>query len=268
MSTMQPIADKHDLKKAAKHIKANYDPAYSLIWHIGIESGLRVTDLTELEYCNIDFEAGTVTVAENKGSRANKARARLRVLEQVKLELIGRYSDDSKRMMGIFVSKAKDIYDVIPEELKPLVDARIKDAMNKAKPKMRTTRLTQATLTKIKARQKKYSAIDDGFLFSRATMRSSNRAKNITGVITRQSCYRVFSSLTAFMATLGKKLKIACHSLRKIFAFHLYTSSGNDIGLLMSTIGHSTAAMSLRYIGIGDAEKDTAVENMFAYFDN
>jgi len=267
MSTMQPISDKHDLKKASKFIKQNFDGAYSLIFQVAIETGYRITDVTELRYENIDFDNQTITIKENKGSRANQARARLKVLEAVKLELIGRYSDDSRRMMGIFVLKAKDIYAVIPDSLKPLVDIRIKEAMAKAKPKVRTTKLSHQTLIKIQARAKKFNLVDEGFLFARTTLLNSNRARNTEGVISRQSCFKVFSQLNGFMATLGKKVKVACHGLRKTFAKSLYTSSGNNIGLLMKTIGHSSVSQSLRYIGIDDTEQMDAVGVMFEYME-
>ena len=265
MAYVEPIADKKHLKKAGQYIKQNFDPAYSLIWQIGIETGYRITDITEMKYADIDHDTGTIKIAENKGSRANKARARLKVLEQVKNELIATHSNDKNKMMQVFITKPKDVYKLIEGAHKLGVDNRISEAMDKAPAKFRTAKLSAPTLLKVKARAKKYSAIDDGFLFSRATMRNSNRAKNIAGVITRQSCYKVFSQLTGFMATLGQKVKIGAHSLRKIFARTLYTSSGNNIGLLMKVIGHSSPEMSLRYIGINDTEQLNAMDVMFEY---
>lgn len=267
MAYVEPIADKQHIKKAAKFIKDNFDPAYSLIWQIGVETGYRITDITELKYSDIDHDNCTIKVAENKGTRSNQARARLKVLEQVKNELIAKYSNDNQKMMQVYITKPKDVYSLVQDDLRPLVDARIATAVSKAPVKYRIAKLSKLTLVKIKARGHKYSFIDDGFLFARSTM-ASNRAKNCTGVITRQSCYRVFSQLTGFMAALGQKVRIACHSLRKIFARHLYTSSGNNIGLLMKVIGHSSPEMSLRYIGINDTEQLDAMDNMFTYFNN
>lgn len=264
MAYVEPIADKQHVKKAARFIKENFDPAYALIWQIGIETGYRITDITELKYSDIDHDSSTIKVAENKGTRSNQARARLKVLEQVKNELIAKYSNDNQKMMQVYITKPKDVYGLITDDLKPLVDARIATAISKAPIKYRTAKLSAQTLIKINARAKKYNFIDDGFIFARSTL-NSNRARNASGVITRQSCYRVFSQLTGFMLTLGQKVRIACHSLRKIFARHLYTSSGNNIGLLMKVIGHSSPEMSLRYIGINDTEQLDAMDNMFKY---
>ncbi|HIO11945.1 MAG TPA: integrase [Methylococcales bacterium] len=264
MAYVEPIIDKNHIKKASRFIKDNFDGAYHLIWKLGTETGLRITDLCELEYSNFDYDNRTVKIAENKGTRANKARAKLKVLEQVKNELIALFSSDTNEMMKVFITKPKDIYSLIPDTLKPLIDVRIKDAEDKAPVKYRVAKIGLPTITKIQARQRKYSKIDNGQLFSRSTL-SSNRARNIAGVISRQACYKVFSQLTEFMATLGTKVKIACHSLRKIFARHLYVSSGNNIGLLMKVLGHSSEQMSLKYIGINQDEELDAIDNMLNY---
>jgi integrase len=266
VSYVEPITNKQHLKKCSRYITQNFDSAYSLIWQIGIEAGYRITDITQLKYSNINFTNNTIKIAENKGSKSSAARAKLKVLEQVKNELIALHSNDNRRMMQVFITKPKDVYSLIPEQLKPLIDSRINEAMTKAPLKYRTAKLSPGTVKRIQTRMAKYSFIDNGDVFARSTL-GSNRSRNTDGVITRQSCYRVFSRLTAFMATLGEVVKVACHSLRKIFARHLYVSSNNNIGLLMKTIGHSSAEMSLRYIGINDSEQLTAIDNMFAYYD-
>lgn len=266
MSYVEPIANKQHLKKCGRYIKQNFDAAYSLIWQVGIETGYRITDITQLQYKDINFDTKTVTIAENKGSKAAKARARLKVLEQVKNELIALYSNDNHQMMQVFITKPKNVYKLIPESLRPIIDSRISEAMTKAPLKYRTAKLSPGTIKKLQTRMNKFKLIDNGDVFARSTL-GSNRSRNTDGVITRQSCWKVFSKLTAFMATLGEVVKVACHSLRKIFARHLYTSSGNNIGLLMKVIGHSSPEMSLRYIGINDTEQLTAIDNMFTYFE-
>jgi hypothetical protein len=99
MAYVDPIADKRHIRKAARFIKDNFDPAYSLIWQIGIETGYRITDITELKYSDIDQDNSTIKVTENKGTRSNQARARLKVLEQVKNELLAMYSNNNQKMM-------------------------------------------------------------------------------------------------------------------------------------------------------------------------
>ena len=265
MSYVNPISNKQHLIIAENHIQSNFDAAYHLIWRVGTETGFRITDITEMQYSNVDFEKGTISIAENKGTKARKARARLKVLEQVKNELIATFSNDPAKMMSVFITPVKDIYPLVTDLMRPLVDKRIKEAMEAAPEKKRTAKLSKRTLEMLKARQEKYRAIDEGNVFSRRTL-SSNRAKNTEGVITRQACWKVFTKLTEVLNGLGEAIKVGCHSLRKIFARHLYFATDKDIGLLMRTIGHSSPEMSLRYIGITQQEELDAQDKLFAYF--
>ena len=265
MSYVNPIANKQHLLIAESHIKENYDAAYHLIWRVGTETGFRITDITEIQYKDIDFNSGTVRIAENKGTKARAARARLKVLEQVKNELIAANSSSPEKMMQVFITPAKEIYPLVTDLMRPMVDKRITEAMEAAPEKFRTAKLSKRTLSMLKTRQERYRAIDEGSVFSRRTL-SSNRARNTEGVITRQACWKVFSKLTDLLVSLGEQIKVGCHSLRKIFARHLYFATDKDIGLLMRTIGHSSPEMSLRYIGITQEEELNAQDKLFTYF--
>ncbi len=48
---------------------------------------------------------------------------------------------------------------------------------------------------------------------------------------------------------------IGTHSLRKTFAFHVYQKT-NDLPLVQKLLNHSSAAVTLRYIGIEQADMD------------
>ena len=266
MALVNPITNKQHLLLAEQQIKANNDPAFQVIWRIGIETGFRITDITEIEYRDINWTNRTISIAENKGCKARKARARLKILEQVKNELIAMNSGDAKEMMKIFITAPKGIYSLIPGSMLAMVDSRIAEAQSKTPEKRRTAKVSNRTIELLKARYERFKYLEDDFIFSRRTLKS-NRARNCEGVITRQACWAVFSKLTDYLNGLGEAIKVGCHSLRKVFARHLYESSGKDIGLLMRTIGHSSPAMSLRYIGISDAETLDAQDRMFAYFE-
>lgn len=266
MAYVNPIANKQNVMMAEQHIKANYDRAFFLIWRVGIETGFRITDITEIRYSDINFERGTVTIAENKGTKARKARARLKVLEQVKNELIAYHSASPNDMMRVFITAPKDIYALVPELMLPSVDKRIAEAQQSAPEKHRTAKLSKPTLEALRERMERYGHIDGGQVFSRRTL-SSNRAKNADGVVSRQACWKVFSALTAVMQQLGESIKVGCHSLRKIFARHLYHATNKDIGLLMRTIGHSSPEMSLRYIGITADEELSAADSLHKYLE-
>lgn len=203
-----------------------------------------------------NITGNTITLAESKGTKARQARAARKVLEAVKKELLARYSDNPQMMLKIFITSPTDIIPLIPADMAKGVAERIKAARDSAPAKYRTVKLSKKTAEMLARRKAKFADIDEGNVFSRRTLRNSNRAKNDKGVLTRQTMWAVMSRLTE---VLGSAKRIACHSLRKVFARGLYYSSGKDIGLLMTVIGHSSPAMSLRYIGINNDDEDNAV---------
>lgn len=67
-----------------------------------------------------------------------------------------------------------------------------------------------------------------------------------------------------FLNEKGRKLgldDICSHTLRKTFGYHHYKKH-NDITLLQNLFSHSTADMTLRYIGVTDIEA-TCIEDFF-----
>ena len=260
-NSVQPITGKQNIKQAGDFIKKNHDRAFFLAWLIGISTGFRITDILEMTWSDIDFHSGKVTLNENKGTRARKAKARLKVLDAVKNELIALHTQDAAKMMQVYTAPAKDIYNLIPDSMKQRVNSRIVTAQEAVKPKTRTTRLSPKALTELRHRRSKNGLIDDGFIFNRNTLKS-NRAKNTEGVITRQSVWRVMKNVEGFLSSMGESITLGSHSLRKTFARGLYNIT-KDIALLMQAIGHSSPEMSLRYIGLGQTDQDDAAKKMF-----
>lgn len=267
MATVQPIVNKQHLLLAEQHIKANHDEAYWLLWRIGCETGFRVTDITEIRYSEINWQTGVISIAENKGTKARKARARLKVLEMVKNELIGSSVSDPAAMMRIFITPPKDIMPLIPADMLANVEKRIAEAQAAAPEKRREAKVSKRTLEALRKRYERYGAISDDQVFARSAMRHSNRARNVDGVLSRQAVWSVLSKLTDMLGRLGESVRVGCHSMRKTFARHLYEATGRDIALLMRTIGHSSPAMSLRYIGITGDEELSAQDKLFAYLE-
>ena len=73
--------------------------------------------------------------------------------------------------------------------------------------------------------------------------------------INRKSAWRIIQQTAE---QIGLK-NIGSHSLRKTFAYHQY-KMGTDIVLLQDMLNHSSPAVTLRYIGITQDEKDRAVK--------
>lgn len=254
MSLVHPIPQ-GQLAQAEKYLRDNHDPAFVLAFRIGIETGLRISDILSLRW--EDITGNTITLAEAKGSKARAARAARKVLESVKQELIVHYGNDPQMMMRVFITSPSDIVSLIPDEWRDSVAERIQTARDSAPAKMRTVTVSKRTGEMLARRKSKFTDIDNGDVFSRATLKS-NRARNQSGTITRQSAWVVLSGLNEVLGTVKR---VACHSLRKTFARGLYFASGKDIALLMTVISHSSPAMSLRYIGISDDDEHTAVNS-------
>jgi integrase len=80
------------------------------------------------------------------------------------------------------------------------------------------------------------------------------KSRKGNGPIQRKSAWRIIDDAAR---TIGLK-EIGAHSLRKTFAYHQY-KAGTDIILLQDMLNHSSPAITLRYIGITQDEKDRAV---------
>lgn len=89
---------------------------------------------------------------------------------------------------------------------------------------------------------------DDDYLFQ--------SRKGVNKPISRVQAYRI---LNAAAERAGLNVNVGCHSTRKTFGWQLY-NNGIDITRIMEIFGHSTPAMTLKYIGITSDEIDEAYE--------
>lgn len=70
--------------------------------------------------------------------------------------------------------------------------------------------------------------------------------------------------LSRMLSTAGRAVGLAhigAHSMRKTFGYHLY-AQGTPIELIQTLLNHSSARETLRYIGITQQQKDTAVMSL------
>lgn len=90
----------------------------------------------------------------------------------------------------------------------------------------------------------------------------SNRGKNSNSPLRRESVDRILKGIAQ---DLHLDMHMSTHTLRKTFGLHQMVMSGNDprkLLLLQKIFGHSTAAMTLEYIGITSDEIEDAYRNM------
>jgi integrase len=84
---------------------------------------------------------------------------------------------------------------------------------------------------------------------------AGNRAGHLVKPISRQYVLAAFKQAAADNKL---PLNIGTHSLRKTYGYHQYTGRGKSLGMLMTMFGHSSEAVTRRYIGVTQDDIDAA----------
>lgn len=178
-TTVEPIRDKKKIQIMKTYLLGKRQRDY-LLFVLGLNTGLRISDLLELKYSNIFMDKGIfrehLTIVEEKTNKTKK----------IKLN------------------------DVTRKCLKEYVFT--------------------------------HSISGDDYLF----------ASKKGGRITRVQAYRL---LTEAARAVGIE-DFGTHSLRKTWGYWTYRASKYNIGLIMDMFNHSSPAVTLRYIGINQDQKD------------
>lgn len=281
MAKTAPIKTAGTIKQAIKWLSRNQDEAYQLAYRLMCNTGLRVTDTTEIAWDDVNFEDRTITIQENKGTRGNKARARLKVLEEWHKTLFMLETDNKELKEALFMSKPKDLLGrkanpkkgieelpcLVPDKYIEVVNAQIQQAVSHAKPKLRTVDITKELVITLKQRKHANQGKDDGFVFSKRVMKS-NRSRGWHSeddsrlpVITRQAVLMAFKKMQSALEATGVKINAFCHGLRKTYARFLYEHNGRDLNTVMQTMGWSDVGMVMRYLGYDEENRKTANTN-------
>lgn len=80
---------------------------------------------------------------------------------------------------------------------------------------------------------------------------SSRKVKNMP--ISKTQAYRVLNEAAQHC---NISINFGTHTLRKTWSYHTYKTTGNNIGLVMELLNHSSQAVTLRYIGITQEQRD------------
>lgn len=75
--------------------------------------------------------------------------------------------------------------------------------------------------------------------------------------ITRERAYAILKSAANEFGLTN----IGCHSMRKTFGYFMYESTEYNVALLQEMFNHSSPEITLRYIGINQDSRDTAMDN-------
>ena len=177
--TVEPIRDKKKIEAMKAYLKGKNLRNY-LLFVLGLNTGLRISDLLELKYSDIFTENNNfrehLTIKEEKTEKTKK----------IKLNNAARKS--LKEYMSVYYLTGND------------------------------------------------------YLFK------SKKG----GRITRVQAYRI---LTEAAKTVGIE-DFGTHSLRKTWGYWTYSASRYNIGLIMDMFNHSSPAITLRYVGINQDQKD------------
>ena len=228
-----------------------HQPAWLLAFYdLSLETGWRTNDAASLRYDCIDWDAGTVTITVAKQTKAAQARALAKGLSGIRRarQAAALSAGDAVAYMQWGAATRDELAaDATPDELD-----RLATLVATAPRKVDTKRLSPDLLRRLAA-MKDAAFWQDGFVFSRA-LTASNRSRMESGhAITRSTMWaRMRAVFRACAEQISNAPKLSCYSLRKSFAVALYRAAGNSVAAVMRAMGHSSEAMSLRYMGLDD----------------
>lgn len=248
-NTKSPISEP-DQKTIRAYIE-QHEPAWLLAFYdVSLETGWRTADVANLRYDCIDWEAGTVTITVAKQTRSAQARALAKGLKEIRetRQAAALSAGDAVAYMQWGAATRDELAAAAcPTELD-----RLGALVASAPRKVDTKRLSPDLLRRLAA-MKDAAFWQDGFVYSRA-LSASNSARLDSGKpLSRQTMWARFKGVFSAVADqVANTAKLSAYSLRKSFACALYRAAGNSVAAVMRAMGHSSEAMSLRYMGLDD----------------
>lgn len=248
-NTKSPISEP-DQKTIRAYIE-QHEPAWLLAFYdVSLETGWRTNDCASLRYDAIDWDAGTVTIVVAKQTKAAQARALAKGLKEIReaRQAAALSAGDAAGFMRWSVATR----DELAAAASPAELDRLQTLVASAPRKVDTKRLSADLLARLAA-MKDAAFWQDGFVFSRA-LTVSNRSRLESGYpITRSTMWaRLRAVFDACAEQIANAAKLSAYSLRKSFAVALYNAAGRSVAAVMRAMGHSSEAMSLRYMGLDD----------------
>lgn len=228
-----------------------HQPAWLLAFYdLSLETGWRTADCANLRYECIDFTKGEVKIVVAKQTKAAQARALAKGLKEIRESRMNAClaaSDAAGFMRWSVATRDELAAAASPAELD-----RLQTLVASAPRKVDTKRLSADLLARLAA-MKDAAFWQDGFVFSRA-LTVSNRSRLESGYpITRSTMWaRLRAVFDACAEQIANAAKLSAYSLRKSFAVALYNAAGRSVAAVMRAMGHSSEAMSLRYMGLDD----------------
>ena len=248
-NTKSPISEP-DQKTIRAYIE-QHEPGWLLAFYdVSLETGWRTNDCASLRYDAIDWDAGTVTICIAKQTKAAQARALAKGLKEIReaRQAAALSAGDAVAYMQWGAATRDELAAAAcPTELD-----RLGALVASAPRKVDTKRLSADLLARLKGMEAA-AFWGDGYVFSRALSASNSSRLQSGAPITRQTVWaRLRAVFDAVAEVVENAAKLSAYSLRKSFACALYRAAGNSVAAVMRAMGHSSEAMSLRYMGLDD----------------
>lgn len=248
-NTKAPIAEA-DQATVRAHIEA-HQPAWLLAWYdLSLETGWRTADCANLRFDCINWEDRTVTIEVSKQTKSAQARAYgkgLREIQEARKSAALAAGDAAAFMRWSAATR-----DELAADASPAERDRLKTLFASAPRKVDTKKITPDLLARLAA-MKDAAFWDDGFVFSRALTSSNSTRLQSGSAITRSTVWaRMKAVFSAVAEQIENAAKLSAYSLRKSFAVRLYHEAKQSVAAVMEAMGHSSEAMSLRYMGMKD----------------
>lgn len=152
------------------------------------------------------------------------------------------------RISDILSLQWGEVYDFQFEHFKTHITLKEKKTKKRSSIKMNNNIIEVLTKFKLSVEGKK-ELIPELFLFSHAN-------KNIP--ISRVQAFRIIKEAGDYFRIPGD---ISCHSLRKTFGYHAWKKGINPV-VLVEIYNHSSYAITKRYLGIDQDERDDVFESI------
>lgn len=258
--TMHPVYDRSEQIKLRERIQQTQPDWILLWWDISVVTGWRTSDVCNLRYSCVNWEAGQATIVVAKQTKAAEARATRKGIEQVRQQ-----RKDAARIAGDHIAYMhwdSISCDELAADMTEAEQAIVFDLVARAEVKHDTKQLPPGIIKRLRERMER-NLIDDGLVFSRSQI-ESNRCASLEGSVSRQTIWKKLHSVMVwFTRVINTKLRLSAYSSRKIAAFNIM-SAGGEQGLLVASemLGHSNPSITRTYLQLGS--KAAAIQSRLA----
>ncbi|MGL5251140.1 MAG: tyrosine-type recombinase/integrase [Enterovibrio sp.] len=257
-NTKAPLTEM-DQEALRSHIAANSASWLLAFYDISLATGWRTNDVCSMKFSDIDFDTGIASIVISKQTKQAQARALSSVIESVRSYQLEKAaaSGDSFAYMAINRATHDQLVDMMTMEQKEWAF----ETVAKAKVKTDSKALPDHLLRLLANMMLERGMASSDYIFSRALSCSRNGTDKTDGHLSRVTVWshmkKAIEAVAEKLETVAKKL--SAYSLRKSFAINLLKVS-KSIEIVMAAFGHSSTAITQRYLNLNDSAQKYQLE--------